>query len=72
MNLVEGSAEHTLLVEKQKANWEETANKFTMGEGNLQLLAKAKLEEMGYENVNVMEAMSMLATEKVTKGEHQF
>ena len=46
--LVEGSAEHTLIVEKQKAYWAKIANEFANGKHSIQLHAKAKLEEMGY------------------------
>jgi hypothetical protein len=64
LNVVEGSAEHVLLVEKEKANWaknavEQTA-KFAKGEGNFQLAAMKELKERGIKCKDPTKAKSIL------------
>jgi hypothetical protein len=63
LNVAEGSAEHTLLVEKNKANWEtnaeEQATKFAKGEGNFQLAAAEELRKRGIECADATKAQSI-------------
>ena len=64
MNVVEGSAEHVLLVEKEKANRaknaEEQTTKFAKGEGNFQLVAMTELRERGIKCDDATKAQSIL------------
>jgi hypothetical protein len=60
LNVVEGSAEHTLLVEKNKANWAKNAEEYAKGEGNLQLFAMTELKERGIECEDATKAQSIL------------
>ena len=73
MNVVEGSAEHLPLVEKEKANWaknaKEKAAKFAKGEGNLQLAAMTELKKRGIECDDAMKANGILEAAKCAKGE---
>ena len=74
VSIVEGSAEHIMMVEKNEANKEACSilkkSKFDKGEHAMQLHAKAKLEEMGNENVDVNKAISILEKSKFDNGEH--
>jgi hypothetical protein len=73
LNVVEGSAEHVLLVEKDKANWTKTAEeqtaKFAKDEGNFQLAAMTELKKQGIECDDAMKANSILEIDKFAKGE---
>ena len=73
LNVVEGSAEHVLLVEKCKANWKKNAEELTIkyakGEGSLQLAAQKDLREQGIKCDDVTTAQSTLETIKYAKGE---
>ena len=66
LNAVEGSAEHVLLVEKDKANRAKNAKeqitKFAKGEGNLQLAAKMKLHQRGIMCDDGTKALSILCS----------
>ncbi len=68
LNVVEGSAEHTLLVEKDMANWvknaEEQAAKLAKGEGNFQLAAAEELHKQGINCVDATKALSILQSNK--------
>jgi hypothetical protein len=80
LNVVEGSAEHVLLVEKSKANWAKNAEaqsiletaKFAKGEGNFQLVAMRELKERGIECDDPTKATSILEVAKFAKGEGNF
>jgi hypothetical protein len=76
LNVVEGSAEHVLLVEKSKANWaknaEEQTTKFAKGEGNLQLAAQNELRERGIVCDDARKAQSTLEVIKSSMGEGKF
>jgi len=73
LNVVEGSAEQVLLVEKEKANWaknaEEQAAKFAKGEGNFQLAVMTELKKRGIECDDAMKANGILEAAKCAKGE---
>jgi len=73
LNVVEGSAEHVLLVEKCNANWkkiaEEQTAKFAKGEGSLQLAAKKELSERGIKCDDATKAKSSLEVIKCSMGE---
>jgi hypothetical protein len=73
LNVLEGSAEHVLLVEKEKANRvknaEEQTAKCAKGEGNLQLAAQTELRQGGIECDDATKAQSILQSNKFANGE---
>jgi len=73
LNIVEGSAEHILVVEKQKANNAKTAEEETIkcakGEGNFPLAAMKELRQQDIVCDNPLKVQSILQSNKFAKGE---
>jgi hypothetical protein len=76
LNVVEGSTEHVLLVEKAKANrakiTEEQIVKFAKGEGTFQLAAMTELKKRGIKCDDATKASSILEINKCSMGEGNF
>ena len=70
LNVVEGSAEHLLMVEKQERNWAHHKDLYAKGEHNLQLYAKDELAKRDIKCDDTLKACGILQRDLHAKGEH--